>query len=345
MNVITPKTLICCVAGKSGGHILPCLQFAKTHFESNTELIFISTTASLDKKIISSFELNDHLALYLPPIPYKAFWRLPFFCISTIRACIQSLWYLKKHNPSRIVSTGGFISLPVCFAAWILQIPIDLFELNAVPGKATLLISKLATNIFICFEESKTFFKAKCILANYPIRFSEQDTLISSEIARTKLGFSPLKQTILILGGSQGSEFLNTVIQKIPNTFLSNYTIIHQTGQAQISDCSTFYTTHGIEARVFGYESNIASYYQAADLVICRAGAGTLFETVFFKKPCIIIPLETNTTDHQLNNAYAIQKAHTETMIVLRQKDIVTNPILFFTSIQKVLATQVKVQN
>ena len=321
---------ICCVAGKSGGHILPCLEFAKQQIHSiETPMIFISTTAAIDKKIISQFpNITNHLELHLTNIPYRSWWKLPHFIFSFTAAIWKSFWYLKKQRPSLIVSTGGFISIPVCITAWLLSIPIHLFELNAIPGKATTVLKKLATKIFICFAVTQKYFKQPCIITPYPLRFTEKDRLQSTSEARNIIGFESDKKTLLILGGSQGSHFLNNIIQKLPNKVLRMYQIIHQTGSEQVSECTEFYVKNEIVAQVFAYRENLAPYYQAADVIICRAGAGTLFEALFFKKKTIVIPLETVTTDHQRDNAYAMQTMHPESFSVLLQYDVAKAPHL-----------------
>ncbi len=328
---------ICCVAGKSGGHIIPCLQFAVSQYlsKSSVPLLFISTSSALDQKIKTQFPLiNNHLALDLENVPYQKWWRLPLFGFSFIKAFWTSFWYLKKHKPSRIISTGGFITLPVCFAAKLLRIPIDLFELNVIPGKATALVSKFATNLFVCFKEAKNYFPRPSTFTEYPLRFTKADKKFSREKVLHFLGFIPTKKVLLILGGSQGSQFLNRIIQKAPIALLNQYQIIHQTGTAEVEQCTEFYQAHNITAQVFAYQSNLVPYYQIADHVICRAGAGTLFELLFFEKQCTVIPLETFSTDHQVDNAYAMHKAHPNLFRVLRQKDLLPNTDRLFTAIQ-----------
>ena len=323
---------ICCVAGKSGGHIIPCLQFAKKQcVHSDTPLLFISTTAALDKKIISQFpEITNHLELELRTIPYRAWWKLPLFTFSFIRATWKSFWYLKKYKPSCIISTGGFVALPVCIAAKLLRIPISLFELNVIPGKAVGVLTKLATTVFICFKETQSYIKRPCVLTAYPLRFSETSKKITSEEAKLQIGFSETKKMLLILGGSQGSQFLNNLIQQIPIAVLKTYQVVHQTGADQVAECYDFYTRNNIDAQVFAYRDNLALYYQAADIIICRAGAGTLFEALFFEKQTIVIPLETQTTDHQLDNGYAMECMRPDLFSVLRQSELVKNPELLF---------------
>jgi UDP-N-acetylglucosamine--N-acetylmuramyl-(pentapeptide) pyrophosphoryl-undecaprenol N-acetylglucosamine transferase len=323
---------ICCVAGKSGGHIIPCLQFAKKQYLTpTTPLLFISTTAALDKKIVAQFpEITDHLELALRNVPYRAGWKLPLFAFSFLRATWKSFWYLKKHKPSCIISTGGFVALPVCIAGKLLRIPISLFELNVIPGKAVGALTKLATTVFICFKETQSSIKLPCVLTTYPLRFSEDDKKVTPEEAKKQIGFSETKKMVLILGGSQGSQFLNNLIQQIPLSLLKNYVVVHQTGTDQVAECSDFYARNKIDAQIFAYQDNLALYYQAADSIICRAGAGTLFEALFFEKQTIVIPLETHTTDHQLANAYAMQRMRPDLFFVLRQHDLGKDPELLW---------------
>jgi len=323
---------ICCVAGKSGGHIIPCLQFAKKQYlKQNTPLLFISTTAALDKKIIAQFpEITDHLELALRNVPYWTWWKLPLFAFSFLEATWKGFWYLKKHKPSCIISTGGFVALPVCIAGKLLGIPISLFELNVIPGKAVGVLTKLATTVFICFKETQSYIKRPCVLTSYPLRFSEQDKKISPAEAKLQIGFSESKKMLLILGGSQGSQFLNNLIQQIPIALLHKYQIVHQTGAEQVTECTNFYAQNNVPAQVFAYQDNLAFYYQAADIIICRAGAGTLFEALFFEKQTIVIPLETKITDHQLDNAYAMGKMRPDLFSVVRQHDLVKEDFFLF---------------
>ncbi len=323
---------LCCVAGKSGGHIIPCLQFAKKQSATtNAPLLFISTTAALDKKIVAQFpEITNHLELALRNVPYGAWWKLPLFAFSFMHATWKSFWYLKKHKPSGIISTGGFVALPVCIAGKLLGIPISLFELNVIPGKAVGVLTKLATTVFICFKETQSYIKRPCALTDYPLRFSENDKKITPAEAKTQIGFSETKKLLLILGGSQGSQFLNNLIQQIPLALLQNYYVVHQTGAEQVTECAEFYARNNVTAEVFAYRDNLALYYQAADLIICRAGAGTLFEALFFEKQTIVIPLETQITDHQLDNAYAMGRMRPDLFSVVRQHELTKDSDLLF---------------
>ena len=331
-----PHTSVCFVAGRSGGHIVPALTLAEEHKKNypHAHIIFITANTTLDKKITDNHPVIDH-AYYcdLAPFPGKAVLKYPYFCMSLTRSVWHCIRILRRHNPQKIISTGGYIALPVCLAAKLLRIPIELYELNALPGIATRALAPLATTVACCFKEAFPFFsKKKVRYAPYPIRFSR------SAAASTSLPpyFSPTRKTILVIGGSQGSHFINTAI----NTWLAQTAciatvqIIHQTGITHLQTCRDFYALHTIPALVFDYDDRIEQYYRCADLVICRSGAGSLFETIFFNKPCITIPLETKSTDHQIYNARACARTHPNLVSVIAQQKLAQEPLLLDNFVQ-----------
>lgn len=206
------------------------------------------------------------------------------------------------------MSTGGYIAIPVVLAAYLLRIPIELWELNATPGRALQFLARFATNIYTCFTEAQRFFPThKCTYAPYPIRYHHEEK-IPPETAKNILGLDQKRVTIFILGGSQGSKSLSALMPALIDqspTLAHQIQCIHQTGSADNAYWHTFYEQHAIPARVFGYQHNLATLLCAADIVISRAGAGAIFEIDFFKKICVLIPLKTNQTSHQQDNAQA----------------------------------------
>jgi UDP-N-acetylglucosamine--N-acetylmuramyl-(pentapeptide) pyrophosphoryl-undecaprenol N-acetylglucosamine transferase len=330
---------ICCVAGKSGGHIVPCLTLAQQykHEHPDTKVLFFSTDTTLDHTILDTNKTVDtHIALKIDSP--KSIFQYPILIWRLLRASCTSFYYLLVHKPTCIISTGGLVSVPVCLAAWLLRIPIELYELNAVPGKATLLLARMATGIHICFEKTAAAIPYACTLSPYPVRFTQIQKEITHQDAQTLVGCPHNHNTLLILGGSQGSLFLNNSIKQFveQNNTLPLH-IIHQTGAADSTDWQQFYQQHNVCALVFAYHDNIALCYRAADLIITRAGAGSLFEIAFFNTPSIVIPLEADTTDHQVDNAYAIQEQLPTLFTVVRQKEIAADPIAFHALIRDML--------
>lgn len=328
------KKNICFVAGKSGGHIIPCITLAK---QCKNTIIFFSTDAVLDQSILKQPLIIKHIMLPLGTLQYNRIYHYPMFFVKIVISFYKSIRSLHTYKPKKVISTGGLVSLPVCIAAKLLCIPIELYELNAIPGKTTKIIARFAHKIFVCFEQAKTFFSAKkCTYTPYPIRFFKNDICITQQKARKKLALNPNKKTIFVLGGSQGSVFLNNLVKKIIKYAKNNdIQIIHQTGTNDTTNWQLFYKSKSIPAFIFNYNEKLAHCYAAADLVICRSGAGTLFELIFFNKKCITIPLETKSTNHQLDNAQAMVKKYPHLFTLLRQNTLILNTELLVEMIKR----------
>lgn len=338
---------ICFVAGRSGGHLVPCLTLAYTFLKNNPtyKVMLFSTTSQLDATIVSnSPTIHHYIQLSLHNVPYKNLRKYPYFIFSLAAALFKSFYYLYKYKPQKIISMGGYISIPVCIAAWLLRIPIQLYELNAAPGKAARFLAPLAHKIFVVFQQAQRFFPAKkCSITSYPIRFS--DNINNNPNPSATRNLSSNKKTVLILGGSQGSAFINNLIKQWleHNHQLHNaIQLIHQIGADNITDWQAYYNNYCIPAIVFDYQHNLEQYYRTADLIICRSGAGTLFEIQFFKKLCITIPHEATTTSHQINNAYAMAEQYPQLFTVIKQSEIKHNPSAFFIAMQQHLFTPTK---
>jgi UDP-N-acetylglucosamine--N-acetylmuramyl-(pentapeptide) pyrophosphoryl-undecaprenol N-acetylglucosamine transferase len=319
---------VCFVAGKSGGHILPCITLAQNMLGVNPDcdILFFSTASSLDKQIIAknSF-VKKYIALDFEASNLKNILTWPRFLYTLAKSFIKSIRELKKHKPEVVISTGGFIAIPVCLTARILRIPVELYELNVVPGQAIKFLAPCAQKIWICFKETATYLPhKKCTLTQYPVKFNEQK-LISKDKVLDSLKFSPNRKTILVLGGSQGSLFINRSMIELfeqQPTLAHVVQVVHQTGSLDRTDWKKIYDQKGVPCIVFDYAQDLEAYYQIADLIICRAGAGTLAEISFFNKKCITIPLETKTNSHQVDNALAAARLRPDLFTVINQEAI-----------------------
>ena len=315
------------VAGKSGGHIIPCLTIVenmRARYNERATIVFFSCSTDLDKKILANNPIvSHHIPLTLSTRAgslLKTMWQ-------AFSSFIRSFFYLCKYKPKEIITTGGIVAIPTCIAGFILRIPITLYSLDAVPGKAIQFLTPFATSIITCFAASKKYFPVHKYAAQpYPVKYQNMTDLPDQQTALRELGLSADKKTIVVLGGSQGSLFLNNCMKELIDSFDAKHIqIIHQTGSADSTDLQDLYAQKNIPAYVFSYMADLANIYAAADLIICRAGAGTLFEVKFFNKPCIIIPLQTNTTTHQVDNAHAMSAEYPGLFYMLMQKDIEKN--------------------
>ena len=329
------KPTLCVVAGHSGGHILPALTLAQTWQRTNPkgQCLFFSTDKKLDKHILhDNKKYIIHIPLTFHSISLKKCWQFPTFVWSFIRSCTQSYQSLSQYKIEKVITTGGYVSLPVCITAKLLGIPIEVYELNAVPGKAIRILSYIAKKIYICFPQTEKYFIYKnCIVAAYPLQPSLQKQPSTKKITRISLGLKPSYTTILILGGSQGSLFINNLI-KIWLTHASKayqtIQIIHQTGTIDTTNWNKIYTSYKIPACVFPYYDTMHQLYCATDIIINRSGAGSLFEAVHYKKPCITIPLKSGTSNHQIANALALAKCYPTLVYPLKQQELEQNASL-----------------
>lgn len=224
---------------------------------------------------------------------------------------LQSFFYVFVISPDLIFSKGGYGSIPAVISGWILQTPIFLHESDAVPGLANRIAAKLSLEIFISFTVGKTkyFPPQKMISVGNPVRESIYN--FSPAEAEKLFGLTGEKPIILILGGSQGAQKINDVIFSLLSDILSSFEVIHQTGEANFEEFKKE-TELILDKELLKYyhlfpflgEKELPAAFGSADLIISRAGAGTIFEIAALGKPSILIPLTGSAQNHQLRNAY-----------------------------------------
>lgn len=310
---------VCYVAGKSGGHIIPCLTLAHEEKQERpeTRIMFFSTNRKLDTDIISaSPDVTKHITLPLGSTACTGILSCIALALKLVVSTLKLCYYLITQRPTKMICTGGFIAIPATLCARILAIPVELYELNVEPGKAITFLSSWSVTIKICFAKTQNYLpRKKCIKTTYPIRFFDARKQLCRKEALEELKLDPVRKTITVLGGSQGSLEINNLLHEfiISHPELHDtIQIIHQIGSSDAFNWQAFYAQHNIPAHVFSFCSDLTPHYAAADLVLCRAGAGTLFEVLFFGKPCIAIPLITKSNTHQLKNALTMQEEYSE---------------------------------
>lgn len=317
---------ICFVAGKSGGHLVPCLTKAKEIQQQfpQAQIYLFSSGSKLDHTIIDKQKNIHHVVpTEIDNPPYAQPWLLPWFAAKTIWYFSKTLYSFYKIKPQKVISFGGFVSVPTILAAKVLGIPFEIYELNVEPGKATKFLSKFTDTIYICFKSTAQYFPhKKCIYFDYPVRFAQDAIVTDTTELLKKYDLKKDRKTFLILGGSQGSILLNDVFKKMIESYpeiISQIQIIHQTGSSDPFDYKKFYQEHSIPAVVFDYHNQLEDFYNLADFIICRAGAGTLFEIKFFGKTCLTIPHKTAQTNHQIQNVLELQKEFPDEFHIIEQ--------------------------
>jgi len=225
---------------------------------------------------------------------------------------LQAFYHIFIISPDVIFSKGGYGSIAASISGWILMVPIFLHESDICPGLANRIVGRFALEIFISFSIKKTeYFPAKKMLSvGNPVRKEILEG--SKEGAKKLFNLTGEKPVILILGGSQGAQRINDKILSILPDILKDYEIIHQTGERnfeQVKKEAEVVITEDFKKYYhpspFLNETEISNAYSAANLIVSRAGAGTIFEIAFIGKPSILVPLPESAQNHQVKNAYA----------------------------------------
>lgn len=235
----------------------------------------------------------------------------------------QAFFIMLKWRPNLVMSAGSFLSVPVIWAAWLLRVPVMAHQQDVVPGLANKLMAPFSKIVTVTFEKSLSDYGKKAIWTGNPIRNFQ-----SSDYNFKLNSGMPI---VLILGGGTGAKAINELVEKNLNELTKFCQIIHVTGKNKASNEKiSAVNYHKYE---FLNSGEMAAAMQAADLVITRAGMGTLTELSYLAKPTVIIPMPDS---HQEANAefFKNQKA----AIVINQKDL--NPASFTHLIKDLLADQ-----
>ena len=223
---------------------------------------------------------------------------------------ISSLWkangIIKKFKPNVVIGTGGFASGPTLMRANANGIPTLIQEQNSYPGITNKLLSKKASKICVAYEGLERFFpKDKISITGNPVR---QDLLtIDTKRAEGQSFFKldKTKKTLLIIGGSLGARAINKLIESQINWLVDNdIQVIWQTGKIYYNEYKKYDKVAGVQTHAFLNKMDLT--YAAADIIISRAGAGSISELCIVGKPTIFIPSPNVTEDHQTKNAQAI---------------------------------------
>lgn len=308
--------------GGSGGHIFPLIavwEKLNEEFKDNNlegEFIYIGPKDKWSKFLEERgikiyFILGGKIRRYFSFLNFLDLFKILF-------SFIQALFKMLFIMPDVIFSKGGSGALPVVFAGWFYRIPIIIHESDAYPGLVNLVSARFATKIALSFEESKPYFpELKTAVVGNPIRSKILSSKIDQKLAKQNLGFNPDFPLILIIGGSQGAQKINELILVSLSDLLPIAQLFHQTGEANFLEVEklaraallelpiTIEAQSRYKAVPFINEDNLGIALSAADLVISRAGSGSIFEISAFSKPSIIIPITESANNHQIKNAYA----------------------------------------
>lgn len=289
--------------GGSGGHVVPAITLIKSLDKNRYKIHYIGGRKSIEKELTASLGIpyygiyNGKLRRYFSLENFTDIFKLG---IGVLQAFGIMLRFRSKDT--LLFSTGGFVSLPAVFAAWLTGKKIFIHEQTSRVGLANKIASRFATKVFVSFEDSVKFFpKEKTLVSGYPLR----DACFTTEINDVQVGGQYLttitKPLLFVTGGGNGSGLLNELIKKNLEVLTQKYFIIHQVGKNFMNEFAPLKNNSYLPLPFLGEE--MIDVYKKSTLVISRSGAGTVCELMALKKKSLFIPLKIAQKNEQYHNA------------------------------------------
>ncbi len=228
------------------------------------------------------------------------------FPFKLMQSLLKASQIIKDFKPDIVIGTGGFASGPTLYMANKKNIPSVIQEQNSYPGVTNKLLAKKAKKIFVAYSGlEKHFPQEKIIMTGNPVRQDLLDISKKRKEAISFFGLDPNKITLVVLGGSLGARVINQTIEKYKDFILENEVqIIWQSGKLYIEEYKKYNDVKGVQVHAF--IKNMDLLYAAADIIISRAGAGSISELCIVGKPVIFIPSPNVAEDHQTKNAMSV---------------------------------------
>jgi UDP-N-acetylglucosamine--N-acetylmuramyl-(pentapeptide) pyrophosphoryl-undecaprenol N-acetylglucosamine transferase len=246
--------------------------------------------------------------------------------VKTFFGCIKAVSKLYSLYPDVVFAKGGYASFPTLFAAKILSIPVIVHESDTVPGRTTKWAGKFALRVALSYQDAASSYPIGSVaFTGQPIR----DAILPPEDFK-RVYTKKERPVILILGGSQGSQIINTTILAMLPSLLNLYDIVHQTGKENIEQIKSvtgeLLQGHEFKDRYFadGF-IDVALLYPKVDLVITRAGSA-MFEMALWQLPMIVVPIPESISRDQRSNAYAMASHGVAT--VLEENNLSVNILM-----------------
>ncbi|MDA7714461.1 UDP-N-acetylglucosamine--N-acetylmuramyl-(pentapeptide) pyrophosphoryl-undecaprenol N-acetylglucosamine transferase [Candidatus Pelagibacter sp.] len=281
--------------GGSGGHVVPAT-ILYDHLKDQFDVLI-----TCDKRGVKFLNQSDYnlKILNVNPMPKNLFF-IPFQFFLMLVLFIKSFFFLKKNKIDILISTGGYMSLPLCLASKLLNIKLFLFEPNIVIGRSNKFFVNYCKNIF-CYSDK---------VKNLPEKCKSKIITIPPLLRREFYKLSKIKKideevNLLIIGGSQGARIFDTLVKNSIIKLSKKYKlkVYQQSKISSFSDLKKAYQDNDIECELFDYNEDISKFMQKSNLCITRAGASTLAELVFLNLPHVAIPLPSAKDNHQFENA------------------------------------------
>jgi UDP-N-acetylglucosamine--N-acetylmuramyl-(pentapeptide) pyrophosphoryl-undecaprenol N-acetylglucosamine transferase len=300
--------------GGTGGHIYLAIALARELVRRNSaaDFLFVGTRRGLESKIVprEGFRLEYIVSAGLKGMKIWSLFR-NFLMIPG--SLWQSRRLMRRYRPHVVVGVGGYSSGPVVLAAWWLGCATLVIEPNAHPGLTNRWLAHVVDRAALALPDEGGYFRNKGIVTGIPVR---------SEFRSVPRRIRGPEFTVLIYGGSQGSHALNSIVcaalEEVKALGPAVH-LIHQTGEREYEAVNQSHRNAGLESEVRPFLPSIFEQFARADLIISRAGAGTVAELTVAGKAAILVPFPGAADDHQTKNALALQQYGAARMIAEKE--------------------------
>lgn len=298
--------------GGTGGHIFPALSIANAIEREipGSEILFVGAENRMEMKRVpaAGYEI---IGLPVAGFDRRHLWRNFGVLLKLWKSLRLARRVVRTFKPDIAIGVGGYASGPTLKAAQRAGVPTLLQEQNSYAGVTNKLLAAKAKAICVAYPGMERFFPAdRIVMTGNPVRKAILEPGMSQSEAKEKLGFKPDKALVLVTGGSLGAGTLNIVMLKAiahGSAAKVDFQILWQCGGAHIARCREAVGDKLPENVVLtDFVSDMAVAYRAADLVVARAGAGTISELELLGKPSILVPSPNVAEDHQRHNAEAL---------------------------------------
>ena len=288
--------------GGTGGHVIPAIAVARELESRGHEVRFIGTERGIESKLVpaAGFPIDY---IQIGGLKGVGVGKAVDSALQLPKAVGRARRILDQVHCVGVFSMGGYAAGPVGLAARWKGVPIVLMEPNAVPGITNRALGRFASHVLVSFEESRRYFAAnKTEICGLPVRqeFFEIPNRPLTDIL-----------TILITGGSRGSRTMNRAATEMW-PFISgrdDVCLIHQCGSDEYPELARRFAATNLPGRVAAFIDDMPAAFEAADIVVCRSGAGAIAELAAAGKPSIMIPYPFAADNHQLKNAESMARA------------------------------------
>ena len=297
------KAFIAC--GGTGGHLSPGIALAEELVSRNCCCTLLISNKQVDSRLVRKYENFGYESLAGSPFSLSPV-RLARFGFSLIKGTWKCLRMIRRDRPDVIVGFGGFLSTPALLAGLLADVPTAIHEANRVAGRVTRLAAWCVDRIYLPTGVSiRTTHSSRIRYLGIPVR--QEIRQFSRSKAKRALGLDPDKKTLVVMGGSQGAEALNAWVKSSLTSFAERDIQVFclTGGQGAVDSASTMKSPKGEEVRfVFQrFSDEMGKALSAADLVVSRAGAGSIAEMMRCRAPGILIPYPYAADNHQAENA------------------------------------------